>query len=235
MFDWEDLGEKTLSKIATVAISSVIKDAKELDVQVKTNPNLLAKGTLEFLIIEAKEIQVTSSLLVDEMRIVLQKIEVNPFKALMGNIQLNAPSQGISHFSISEKNLLQFLIDYPWADSITKYEVISHYLSLSNLGQIYLKLELLVAKENQIKQLELLIEPNITAQAEIQLEIVDCTQRDEFRQGISDLLLKQLLSIFNLTELVIEGLSFKTHQIIIRAGWLILEAKTQLTHFPSTR
>lgn len=235
MFDWDDLGEKTLSKIAKIAISSQIKYAQELDVQVKTNPNLLAKGTLECLIIEAKNIQVSSSLLLDEMKIVLKEIEVNPFKALLGNIQLNSPSQGVSYFSISQNTLLQAWQEKEWEElmreDLGKVKVINQAINLSDLGQIKLKLEFLLVDEN-LKQFELLIKPSINSSKEIILEIIECPKGEEFIPSISDLLLKQLISILKLTDLVIDGLSFQTNQIIINSGLLILKAQTELTHFP---
>jgi len=243
MFSWEDLGEKTLSKIAKLAISSQIKYAKELEVEVKTNPSLLAKGALESLIIEAKEIQVTESLLLDEMRIVLNKIEVNPFKALMGNIQLNYPSEGISYFSISQNSLLQDFKDYPLRESISscslyqheyleRLEVKSHQFTLSS-GKIFLKSEFLL--DQKIHLFELLLEPYVNSEEEVSLKIIECLQGKEYVPIISDLFLEYLVSIFNLTDLRIDGLSFKTNQIIVKEGLVALEAKTQLTYFRSTK
>ena len=246
MFKWEDLGEKTLSKIAKLAISSQIEDVKELEVQIKTNPNLLAKGGLESLIIEAKDIQVTSSFVLDQMRIVLLDIEVNPMKALMGKIKLSYPSQGTSYFYISQKSLLQNFtgLIFPPDPSVNscsleekKYldrlQIKTSQLNLSSSGEIYLKLEFFLDEQKEIQEVELILEPYINPQEEVQLKIKEYLEGKSLSNNIINIFLQRLVGIFSLTDLIIDGLSFKVNKIIVEKEQVILQAKTQLTHFPS--
>ena len=61
-FKLDNLGEKTINKIAEVALSTKLEKRDKLAVKVKTDPNLLAKGTLESLVIDCQGLMVENAL-----------------------------------------------------------------------------------------------------------------------------------------------------------------------------
>ena len=60
-FKLDNLGEKTINKIAEVALSTKLEKRDKLAVKVKTDPNLLAKGTLESLVIDCQGLMVENA------------------------------------------------------------------------------------------------------------------------------------------------------------------------------
>ena len=108
-FKLDNLGEKTINKIAEVALSTKLEKRDKLAVKVKTDPNLLAKGTLESLVIDCQGLMVENALRMESINITLNSIAVSPFKALTGNIQLTQPSHGKACVLLTEKDITRVL------------------------------------------------------------------------------------------------------------------------------
>ena len=104
LFDRRNFGEQAINKIATLALSSQLNEAQQLNVRVKTDPTLLSQGKLASLLIDGTGLVTRGDLQMQQMYLEMDEISVSPFKALMGNIVLTQPTQGTAKFVLTEKD-----------------------------------------------------------------------------------------------------------------------------------
>ena len=98
-----DVGEKALNKVAEVALSTQLDESERLDVQLNTDPGQLAQGKVEALVIDGRGLVMQKDLRLQEMKIEMSSIAVNPMKALAGNLELSEPTEEIGRASCRER------------------------------------------------------------------------------------------------------------------------------------
>jgi hypothetical protein len=225
LFNLQNLGEKTLNKIAEMALSTQIKKAERLQVAIKTDPNLLAQGILSSLAIDGRGLVMNPSLRMQEMKINLETIAVNPLKALRGNIQLTYPSQGSLHVVLSATDI-----------ETAYHSQLVPYLPLQGINCQILPVGLIqvqiLTKNNSSEVIDLMIEPTIKAHPEGR--IPNLTGLEDLSPSLSAKLTQITQRIFQLKNFEIEGISLKIERTEVSAGKLILQGQAIITHFPST-
>ncbi|MGK7954352.1 MAG: DUF2993 domain-containing protein [Crocosphaera sp.] len=243
LFKFDDLGEKTINKIAEVALSSKLDKRDKLAVKVKTDPSLLAKGTLESLVIDCQGLIVENALRMESINITLNTIAVSPFKALTGNIELTQPSRGKACVVLTEKDITRVLdkaiLRKQQSEVIIDEQLVKVRLQevrchLLETGKILIEGSVKCNNTQEIKKVSLEIKPKI-CQAGNGVIIDDIEYLEE--PNLSSILLNPILeeakSILNLKNFKVDGLSLKVEDFNIRKGALRLEAEAGMTHFPT--
>jgi hypothetical protein len=236
MFKLEQIGENTINKIAEMALARQIKYAEKVSVKVKTDPEKLAKGFLESMTISGEGLRLNSSLRVQEMKLKINEIAVHPLKALMGNIQLLQPSLGTILVILNEKDLVQFLRDQKWSETL-EHELLS-YLSIqqvsgqiSEQGQISVTTQLKVKSTGKIQEVLLKAIPTIDLSSEIVLKEIQQID-DQLSALVNQIILKELRQVLNFNSLYIDGLDYKMQQLTFQPGQLILQGIATMSRFP---
>lgn len=242
-FKFDDLGEKTINKIAEVALSTKLEKRDKLEVKVKTDPNLLAKGTLESLVIDCQGLMVENALRMESINITLNKIAVSPFKALTGNIQLSQPSRGKACVLLTEKDITRVLdkaiLKQQHNEIIINDEVVNVSLqqvncNLLDTGKILIEGTVKQEDVKEIKKVSLEIKPKICQAGNgVIIDDIEYLEEPELSSILLNPILEEAKSILNLNNFKVDGFSLKVEDVNIRKGALQLEAEAGMTHFPT--
>ena len=240
-----NVGEKAISKIAQMAFASQIKGADKLSVKIKTDPSNLAKGILESLAIDGEGLIMHTNLRMQEMKITLNTITVNPWKALMGKVQLTQPSRGSACIVLSEADLESAINIHNLNQQLKKYSInLDGQLVRVKFdgvncriladGRVAVEAKIRIIKTGLIQSICLIIKPIVGAIGKgISLEAVECTPGKELFPILIEHILAEAEQIFNLSHLKMEGFSLDVHQLNIEEGKLNLLAAAGITHLPS--
>lgn len=236
---FDGIGEKTINKIAEMAFKTQIKSAQHLSVQVKTNPQKLAKGVLESLDIDGNGLMMSENLPLEKMRITLNHIAVSPFKALMGNVELTQPSRGKAHIILNEKDIETTLnihnLNRQLQQSSSELNLLFQRVDCRILsdGRIAIKAKLKVLKTHKIESICLIIKPRFCqVKKGIILDEFACTQGERDSAKVVKILLEEVGKVFNLEKLLIDGIYLQVDQFSTSEGKLNLLAIAGITHLP---
>jgi hypothetical protein len=243
----DNLGEKSLNKLAEMAVSSQFKKAEKLKVKVKVNPNQLAKGIVDSLAIDGEGLVMKKNLQMQSMKITLNEITVSPFKALMGNIQLTKPSQGDACIVLTESDVKTAFQCQNFKKQLENY---NFYLDgdlvniqikqidswINEQDKITIKAEVLIKKTNTIEEVILTAAPKVcqVTGAGILLYDVNCLKGEELSPLLINALLDEAKKIFNLNNFQWDGFSLMINQLSIDDGKFTFQGEAGMTNFPAS-
>ncbi|WP_017304283.1 DUF2993 domain-containing protein [Spirulina subsalsa] len=241
LLNQKNLGEEALNKIARLALKSQIRKAQDLQVRVKTDPNLLAQGKLESLLIDGTGLVMGQNLRMEEMRLQMKTIAVSPFKALMGNIELTQPTDGTACIRLTEADFNRAFNTKLLSDRIqalpteqnqhpitlTPQSIHCHLLAT---GKIAIDVDLTVST-GECQQVTMEATPTMLGEEVI---LADC----HYSQGVepcpkfTEILRQKALDVLNLRDFEIQGISLYIEELTIESGQLTVCAIAKMTHFP---
>ncbi|MEA5536432.1 DUF2993 domain-containing protein [Crocosphaera sp. XPORK-15E] len=243
---FDNLGEKTINKIAEVALSTQLEQTEKLRVNVKTDPNLLAQGMLESLAIDCQGLILENSLRMETINITLNTIAVSPFKALMGNIQLTKPSEGKACILLTEVDItMSFAAEILRKNPKNTQVILDKKVVMVHLQQVNCRLletgkmliiaNVKVENTGECREVSLQITPRICQAGNgVIIEDIEYFQEPELSSIVLNPILEEAKNIFNLKKFKIEGFSLKIQEVNITKGSLKLQAEAGMTHFPNS-
>lgn len=239
------LGEQALNKIAEVALSTQLDEAERLEVQVKTDPGKLAQGELESLTIAGDGLVMQENLRMEQMEMQISSIAVNPWKALMGNIQLTQPAEGTARIVLTEDDInrafnsetlreqmhnLKIHVDGKPA-TIDIQRVDCHLLAD---GKVALDAKILWRQTGETREVFFTTTPRVRAAGRgVSLEDIQYPQGNELSLELTRALMEKASEILSLHNFEIEGIALRIHKLEVEVGQLILQAVATVTQFPS--
>lgn len=243
----DNIGEKTINKIAEMAFKSQIESAQHLSVKVKTDPNKLAKGVLESIDIDGCGLTMQENLRLEKMTINLNEIAVSPLKALMGNVQLTQPSYGSACIVLNEANIENALNIDNLNQQLKKQQILVNNQPVTARfnrvdfriledGRVAVKAKLLILDKDKssVESICLILKPVICSQGKgIILPDVQCTQGEELSPILINALTQETKRIFNLDNFLMDGISLNVNHLNVEEGKLNLSAKAGITHLPT--
>jgi hypothetical protein len=241
----DNLGEKSLNKLAEIAVSSQFKKAEKLKVEVKVNANQLSRGIVDSLAIDGQGLVMKQNLEMQEMKIFLKDISVSPFKALMGNIQLTQPSEGEAYIILSEndlktafqcENFKKQLENCGFSENDKPVNIVIKNIDSRFLegGKISLKAEILIKETSTIQEVILTTVPRVcpVTGKGISLGDVQCIKGEAFSSLFIKTLLEQTQKIFNLTNFQWDGFSLIIDQLNFVNDKFIFQGVAGISNFP---
>lgn len=245
MLTLDRLGEQTLNRIATLALSSQIDDAKKLEVRVKTDPSLLAKGQLESLAIYGEGLIMEHDIRLQEMVIRLETIAVAPFKALTGNIELTQPTQGTARIVIAQADLNRAFNSDVLGTQLRSLKVqVDGKPQTLNVKQVHCRLlaegrvgldaDVRLAQSNETQRVSFTTTPRVSDDGRsVVLEKVEYAQGKELSPEFTQALVTKAGKILHLSHFEMPGISLRMHHLQVKEGQLTLQAVAHVTQFPS--
>ena len=245
MLGVDNLGEQALNKIAKLALSSQLEDADSLDVKVKTNPEKLANGQLESLLIEGKGLVIETDLRLEVLEIAMKAIAVAPLKALRGKIELTQPSQGTARIVLTETDLNRALNS---PDLRAKIKVLDTYLSTQKLkltvpqkkcqlredGTVAVEAIVQLQPSGETKEVAFTTTPKIASgDTSVVLEDIQYEPGKELSQELTQAFLDKAEKMLDLRNFEKQGLALRIHRLNVEAGKITLLAAADITEFPS--
>ena len=245
MLGVDNLGEQALNKIAKLALSSQLEDADSLEVRVKTNPEKLANGQLESLLIEGKGLLIETDLRLQVLEIAMKAIAVAPLKALRGKIELTQPSKGTARIVLTETDLNRALNS---PDLRAKIKVLDTYLSTEKLkltvpqkkcqlredGTVAVEAIVQLQPSGETKEVAFTTTPKIASgDTSVVLEDIQYEPGKEVSQELTQAFLDKAEKMLDLRNFEKKGLALRIHRLNVEAGKITLLAAADITEFPS--
>lgn len=238
------LGEKAINKIAEMALGSQLEDAEKLQVDVKIDPNNLAKGEVDSLTIEGEGLVTPQDMHVAELEMHINNIAVNPLNALFGKIQLTKPSEGTARVVLTETDINHTLQSKTVSRNNQKLVSIDgqHRLidiqqiesSLQADGKIALSADISLPELEETKHVSLLIVPSISSSSEVVIQNIQYLKGEEISPELTADLVDRVSEILNIRSFEIEGVSLSIRQVDVEAGKVTLFATAVVTQLPKT-
>ena len=245
MLGVDNLGEQALNKIAKLALSSQLEDADSLEVRVKTDPEKLANGQLESLLIEGKGLVIETDLRLQVLEIAMKAIAVAPLKALRGKIELTQPSKGTARIVLTEADLNRALNS---PDLRAKIKVLDTYLSTEKLkltvpqkkcqlredGTVAVEAIVQLQPSGETKEVAFTTTPKIASKdTSVVLEDIQYEPGKEVSEELTQAFLDKAEKMLDLRNFEKQGLALRIHHLSVEAGKITLLAAADITQFPS--
>ncbi|QDZ40556.1 DUF2993 domain-containing protein [Euhalothece natronophila Z-M001] len=240
----QHLGEQTLNKIATFALSTQLDESERLDVNVKTDPGLLAQGKLTSLTIDGDGLVMQKDLRMQKLLINLQNIAVSPMKALTGNIELTETSTGEANILLSDADINRAFNSDTLRDQMEslKIQVENEQVTLDVLavechflkqGTVSIDARIKIQETGETQKVYFTTIPRISDGGRgVTLDSVSYAEGKELSPELTEALLEKARNILNLNNFEMEGISLSINQIQVKEGELNLCAIAQITKFP---
>ena len=243
MLGVQNLGEQALNKIAKLALSSQLENADGLEVQVKTDPEKLANGELESILIEGKGLVIETDLRLQVLEIAMKAIAVSPFKALRGKIQLTQPSKGTARIVLTESDL-NCALNSP--DLRAKINVLDTYVSTGKIrltvpqkkcqlredGTVAVEAIVQLQPSGETKEVAFTTTPNASG-GSVVLEDIQYEPGKELSEDLTQAFLDKAKKMLDLRNFEKKGLALRIHHLNVEAGKITLSAAADITEFPT--
>lgn len=239
-----ELGEQTLNKIATFALSTQLNESDRLNVSIKTDPGLLAKGKLASLTIDGDGLVMQKDLRMQKLLISLQNIAVSPMKALTGNIELTETSTGEANILLTDADINRAFNSDTLRDQMEnlQIEVDNQQVTLDVLavechllkqGTVSIDAKIKIQETGETQKVYFTTIPRISDGGRgVILDSVSYAEGKELSPELTQALLEKARNILNLTNFEMEGISLAINQLQVKEGELKLGAIAQITKFP---
>lgn len=240
-----DVGEKALNKVAEVALSTQLDESERLDVQLNTDPGQLAQGKVEALVIDGRGLVMQKDLRLQEMKIEMSSIAVNPMKALAGNLELSEPTEGTAHVILTEADLNRAFNSKTLSTQMENLNIhvdgepvtIDTQRVDCNLradGKVGIDAQILMRQTDETQQVSFTTTPRVTPRGRgVSLEDVHYTEGKELSPELTSALVEKARGILNLNNFEMEGISLRIQQLEVNSDKLTLQAVADITHLPS--
>ena len=238
-------GEQALNKLAEVALSTQLDEVEKLEVQVKTDPGKLAQGELESLTIDGDGLVIQEGLRMEKMEMQISSIAVNPWKALMGNIELTQPAEGTARVVLTEADINRAFNSESLSDQMRNLSIsidgkpmtidtLNVDCHLQGAGKVALDAKILLSQTGETRVVSFTTTPRASAGGwGVSLEDIQYPEGQELSPELTKVLMQKASEILNLRNFEMEGISLRIHQIDVDTGKLTLQAEANVTQFPS--
>ncbi len=239
-----DLGEQALSKVAEAGISSQLDEVEDLDVDIRTNPGKLIQGKVDSVAISGKGLVMNQDLRMDTLEVTIDRVEINPLSAMLGNIQLTRPSDADAEIVLTEADINRafnsdFILEKLRGLTIhTKQapvvvDVQKSTIHLPGEDKFVIDAEFLIREQGEVKNLSATAIPKIQENGNrISLEVLS-SEAQGLNAELQAAILMQLTELLDLRNFNIPGISLQIHRLEAQKGKLLIHAKTQIEQIPS--
>jgi LmeA-like phospholipid-binding len=103
--DNSDLGNKALSKVAEIGLSSQLHDVENLDVDIRTDPGKLIQGKVDSVTISGQGLKMKQDLRMENIEVSMDRVSINPLSAVFGNIEFTQPTDAEAQIILTEVDI----------------------------------------------------------------------------------------------------------------------------------
>jgi hypothetical protein len=239
-----DIGEKAISKIAEVVISSQLDGAEDLNVDIRADPLKVVQGQVDSVEIEGKGIVVQQDLRVEALKVSTDSVAIDPLSLLFDGIELTHPTSAETRIVLTEADLnralsseylrpkLQDLKMQVQGKPVT-IDLQRGEIQLPDHEKLLLNVEFLVQETGERKHFTGTVVPKLQQDAQrISLEILSAEG-----QGLTSelvyALLEQLTNLLDLSNFEIPGISLQLREFDVQPGQMVLFANTIIEEITS--
>ncbi len=245
MPDSPGLGEQALNKAAEIGLSSQLDEVDNLDVSIKTDPLKLVQGQVDAVEINGEGLVMQKDLRVEEMKMQVNSVAINPLSAAFGKIELTKPTVGSARVVLTESDInrafnSEFIISKIQSQKIHingQLKTVTPQqidFRLPGEGKVSLNASILLEENSEPQQVAFTAEPHISANGTtVTLENVTYGDSEEISPELTQALVKQTSEILNLSNFDLEGMSLRVQQLAAETGKLTLQAEAYVEQIPT--
>lgn len=235
----DSLGEQTLNRIAEMALTSQLDQVDDLNVQIKTNLDLLAKGQLSSMLIDGQGLVMQQKLRMQRMTIHIGEVTVNPMTALLGNIQLTRPAQGQAQITLTSQDLDRAFNAKAVRAQMQHLAIASHQLDVRQircqlLDGGHLNIRAAIALDGADEQwVEFQATPTIAEHGRrVHLDRLHYLSGQGLPTAVMDALVHHTMQVLDLSNFEMDGIALELQRIQVSNNRMVLEAIAHVTRFP---
>lgn len=242
--DSPDIGEQALSKVAEIGISNQLDTVEDLNVNIRTNPVKLLRGEVDSVEISGKGMVMKQDLRMESIEVQTTKVSINPFSALLGNIELDQPADAEAQIVLTEEDLNHALASDYIADKLHGLKLQigqqTHTLKFRQVGvhllhegTMSVDVDFLLQESNDAKSLSATVVPTVkTGGQKIDLEILS-VQGEGLNAELGIAVLKQLTDLLDLSSFDLPGMDLWLQRFDVQSEKMIIHAKTKIQQIPN--
>jgi hypothetical protein len=238
------LEEQLISQEAERRLSNQLDEAEQIDVDVHTDLFKIVQGQADGVSLSGQGLVIKENIRVQEIKLQTDSIAVNPFSAIFGQIELNAPVNAIARIVMTESDINQALnsdfvrssaknYDLNVEGEIVSFQMQSMQLSLPGDGKIQFQGLIQIKEKGNTRPLGFTarFRPRTHANPII-LESFDCHQGEGVTFEVVLALMQKVKELINLPYLTWDGTKFKIINMEIKQHNLILIIETHVKNIP---
>ncbi|MBD2775118.1 DUF2993 domain-containing protein [Iningainema tapete] len=245
MPDSPGLGQQALNKAAEIGISSQLDEVENLDVDIKTDPVKLVQGEVDAVKIEGEGLVMQKDLRMDELKMQMGGVAINPLSAAFGKIELTKPTQASARVVLTEDDIHRaFNSEYIRSQLQSQKIHVNGQLQtifpqhvdfrLPGDGKVALSATVLLTETNETHQVAFSAIPRVSANGQtVSLENVEYGNTQEISPELTKAMVNQTSEILNLSNFDLSGMSLRVKQLNVETGKLILQAEAYVEKIPS--
>ncbi|MEH2386922.1 MAG: DUF2993 domain-containing protein [Nostoc sp.] len=245
MADSPGLGEQALNKATEIGLSSQLDEVENLDVNIKTDPLKLVQGQVDAVTIEGEGLVMQKDLRMEELKIEMTSVAINPLSVAFGKIELTKPTDANAEVVLTEADINRaFNSEYVRAQlqsqkihingQLTTIQPESVDFRLPGDGKVALNASIKLVETGENQQVAFSAVPRISANGKtVTLENVEYGESEEISPELTKALIDETSEILNLSNFDLEGMSLQVKQLKVEVGKLTLQAEAYIEQIPS--
>lgn len=239
-----DIGEQAISKAAEAGLKSQLDQAEDLDVALRTEATDLTQGKLQEVEIEGRGMVVQNDLRTDELKLKTGEVKINPMKAVMGDIELEHPTQAEAYAVLKAEDINRaFSSDYvrdklrgqkvtlPSEETVTT-DAQKVSFTIPEGGRIAVDADVMMIEQVETKHVAFTAVPQLTSGGH-QVTLTDI-QYDDAANDMPELtqaLIDATEELLDLRNLELDKMSLKFDRLEVQPGQLVIQAQAEIKSF----
>ncbi|MBF2000663.1 MAG: DUF2993 domain-containing protein [Synechococcales cyanobacterium M58_A2018_015] len=239
-----NLTAQALDKLAEVAITSQLDTVEQVDVTIDTDPGKLIAGKVDSVAIAGEGLVMKQELRVEAMAVTTGAVEINPLKAIFGEIELTHPTDAHVQILLTEADINRALqsdflrnkmqnLSIEVQGQPRTLTIQSAQVSLPGDNQLVIEGALALLDTAQIKQVTATTKPFLKEAGHcIGLEVmsVDC---EGLALDFVMALVERITDLLDLRNFELDGMSIRLQDFNLETGKLLLRGVAQVETLPT--
>ncbi|MEO0847929.1 MAG: DUF2993 domain-containing protein [Cyanobacteria bacterium J06648_1] len=239
-----DIGEQAISKAAELGIKSQLDESESLDVNIRSHPLDLVQGNIESVSVEGRGLVMQQDLRADKLRIETNSISIDSLKAVMGDIELNQPTdarmlvvlkeediQRAFNSEFVQKKLQSLTINYEGEKVNAKIEQVKFLLPEAD--KVKFDADVFLIELNRQEKICFTAIPKVNdAGSCVVLQSVKYQQDSQYNDDVGQAIIDSAEQILDIRNFKLSAMSFKVRKLDVKAGTLTIEADAEIREFP---
>jgi hypothetical protein len=245
MHDEQRLEEQAVSKAAEMQMSSQLDQADKIEVDVQTDLWKLIQGQADGVSFSGKGLVVQKDIRLEELVLQTDKVDINLFSALFGEIELNKPVKSIARVVLKEADINRALTSnyirskIPTFDLNVDGEIVSLkpqeiQIFLPGDGKIKCNGTVSIHEKGNTNQLSFtaMVRPRTQTQPII-LESFTCTEGDGISLEIVTALIQKVKELVNLPYIKLDGMALQIKNMEVQKESIKTWVETYIKQIPT--
>ncbi|MEP0837675.1 DUF2993 domain-containing protein [Coleofasciculus sp. FACHB-64] len=239
------LGQQALNKAAEIGLSSQLDEVEELAVDIQSDPLKMVQGQVDSVTVEGEGLVMNKDLRMEEMKMEMRGISINPLSAAFGKIELTKPTDATTHVVLTEADINRAFNSEFVGSKLQSMQVSVNGqpmtidtkkvdFRLPGENKIALSADVLLRESGETTQIAFTAVPRVGANGQkVNLEDVEYTEGKELSPELTAALLEKSSELLNLSNFDLQGMSLCIKQLNLESGKMTLLAEARVEQIPS--